>query len=583
MKNRIPSGRTSAVLQFRPSQSPTPRTGSDDRCIGIIVGEPTTRKIRFAVDRDHIPERLDYVIVPDFLVHRRGSTRKVRALAEVTEVSGQSVYFDADSSVAAAREFARRGLDDARTFCCARMLGYVDPLTGDRLVPRSLPLPGHPVHTATDRDLRGFFGSTAEGRIEIGTLFGRADVPIGLDVTGLGRHLAILGQTRVGKSNLVGRLVEELHGLGGTVLILDPNSDYVRMRFTSDGSERTWADRIHIFRPTGGHPRHGENRTGPVEPLVYVFSALSFDQQCSLAEIYPAMSRLRAAFKVAINRARLTNPRYQPSDVYAALTEMLGELRDRPTGRRKRAESTEQSVAADLDKVSGVDVESVMRRLEDRLMRDGSLWADDGIDLDRFFAPQTVSVLDLDGTNRRTIDTLLSILLRSVWSKAQRGLRYPLVIVVEEAHNIAPRLPSTNGGDGEYGSTYWIRRIAAEGAKLGLYLIVVSQRPSKLDEDVLANCNSQIVLRLTNPRDQHAVSESSEQMSQDLLDDLPALNVGEAIAIGPIVPSPAHLEIRQRSSAQGGASRHIIQDLAKARAAVKRAQTRNGGVSSAIR
>jgi DNA helicase HerA-like ATPase len=543
--------------------------------LGFVVGESSTQEIRFTADRTRVPARLDYVVIRDLAVRRGGNASVVSALAQVTEVVAQSPYFAESTSEAAAREFSERGLSDTRVFCRARLIGFVDPRTKQRLVPRSAPYPGQAVYAATDSELNAYFGVPDDRCLSLGTLFTRPDVAVGIDLAGLGSHLAVLGQTRVGKSNLVGRVVEELHRHGGTILIFDPNSDFVRMRFDEQGQRRNLANRIHVYRPNGVRARHGVDKTGPVAPFVFEFARLPFDHQCALADIQPTMSRLRAAFQVALDRTQATTPRYVPRQMHAALSGMLDELRARPAKNKKsNAHAVDHdddtpTQAEDLLHLSADDVTAVMRRVEDRLMRDESLWDMTGMDTNTIFEPQTVSVLDLGGANRRTIDALTSIVMRMIWARAQQGLSFPIFVVVEEAHNVAPRQRSGAVGDpDEYGSTYWIKRIGAEGAKLGLYLVLVSQRPNKLDEDALANCNSQIVLRLTNPRDQSAVIESSEQISQDLMKDLPGLNVGEAIAVGPIVPVPVLLKTDRRESAHGGASRDIVADLSRARAKV---------------
>jgi DNA helicase HerA-like ATPase len=97
-----------------------------------------------------------------------------------------------------------------------------------------------------------------------------------------------------------------------------------------------------------------------------------------------------------------------------------------------------------------------------------------------------------------------------------------------------------------------------------LFLIIISQRPSKIDPDVLSQCNSQMILRITNPGDQEAVRVSSERMSEDLLRDLPGLNVGEAVIVGEVVKAPVMVRIRPRETMEGGADIDVISKLAEA-------------------
>src|SRR5438876_24716 len=92
---------------------------------------------------------------------------------------------------------------------------------------RSAALPGQAVHVASDDLLQAFFSNDVRAGMEVGTLITRDSVPVLLDPNGLRRHLAVIAQTGAGKSYLVGKVLESLLDLGGTILVFDPNSDYV--------------------------------------------------------------------------------------------------------------------------------------------------------------------------------------------------------------------------------------------------------------------------------------------------------------------------------------------------------------------
>ena len=113
-----------------------------------------------------------------------------------------------------------------------------------------------------------------------------------------------------------------------------------------------------------------------------------------------------------------------------------------------------------------------------------------------------------------------------------------------------------------------IKRIASEGRKFGLFLVLVTQRPYKIHGDTLSQCNSQVIMRLTNPQDQLAIKQSSEGISEGLLADLPGLNVGEAVILGPIVRVPVMVRIGHRLSAQGGNDIDVVKALEDALSAV---------------
>ena len=107
--------------------------------------------------------------------------------------------------------------------------------------------------------------------------------------------------------------------------------------------------------------------------------------------------------------------------------------------------------------------------------------------------------------------------------------------------------------------------IASEGRKFGVFMVAITQRPSRIDPDVLSQLQGQVILRIVNPRDQEAVRDSSEQISQDLLDNLPGLNTGEAVVVGPLSPSPVMLRLRDRVLDYSGGDLSLVEAWAATR------------------
>ncbi|MEM4762153.1 MAG: ATP-binding protein, partial [Thermofilum sp.] len=118
--------------------------------------------------------------------------------------------------------------------------------------------------------------------------------------------------------------------------------------------------------------------------------------------------------------------------------------------------------------------------------------------------------------------------------------------------------------------------IASEGRKFGVFLILVTQRPSRIDADALSQCNSQIILRITNPHDQRAVAEASERLGEELMRDLPGLNVGEAIIVGELTRVPVIVKVRRRLTREGGADIDLVSELRRARESLNLVPTRYG-------
>lgn len=150
---------------------------------------------------------------------------------------------------------------------------------------------------------------------------------------------------------------------------------------------------------------------------------------------------------------------------------------------------------------------------------------------------KNITVIDLSGIPFEIVEIVVSVLSRLIfdfnfWNKHKREC--PLCIVYEEAHNYIPRnRPST--------AKLSVERIAKEGRKYGVSLIVVSQRPSELSETVLSQCNNFISLRVTNPDDQNYVKKLVPDQNAELMNMLSILRRGEALIIGEAVVMPVRV------------------------------------------
>ena len=152
-------------------------------------------------------------------------------LAQVTGIRAEVLTLGEDLDYAEAQTVVSQNATlPPRVQAEATVLGYLQD--GVVRQARMMVLPGTPVHTAPDSLLRAFFSRDEASSITLGTLINRRGVDVRLDPNGLSRHLAIIAQTGAGKSYLAGKLLEDLLGLGATIVVLDPNSDYVQLRKT---------------------------------------------------------------------------------------------------------------------------------------------------------------------------------------------------------------------------------------------------------------------------------------------------------------------------------------------------------------
>jgi len=120
--------------------------------------------------------------------------------------------------------------------------------------------------------------------------------------------------------------------------------------------------------------------------------------------------------------------------------------------------------------------------------------------------------------------------------------RTPFVFVCDEAHLY---LPVKDDADAvERQALYSFERIAKEGRKYGVSLLVVSQRPSDVSRTILSQCNNFLVLRLTNDQDQNVVRRLMPDSLAGILDGLPLLDTGEALLLGDAILLPARIKLR---------------------------------------
>jgi len=156
-----------------------------------------------------------------------------------------------------------------------------------------------------------------------------------------------------------------------------------------------------------------------------------------------------------------------------------------------------------------------------------------------------VTIIDLSAIPFEVLSIVVSLLSRVIFDFAfhYSKIRHasglvndiPFMLVCEEAHNYIPR----NGGAEYDASKHSIERIAKEGRKYGLNLMVVSQRPSEVSETIFSQCNNFIVLKLTNVNDQSCIKNLLPDNNATLIEVLPTLAAGECLVVGDAVPLPA--------------------------------------------
>ncbi|RUM34750.1 MAG: ATP-binding protein [Archaeoglobus sp.] len=400
----------------------------------------------------------------------------------------------------------------------ACIMGYYDEKLGF-VNPRIPPPPGEAVYLAEEDVIQETLMKKKvgeRGSLHIGYLLNREeDVPVTLDASLIAsEHICILASTGSGKSYLSGVIVEEFMKPynKASLLVLDPHGEY------------------HTLKEIEGLK---EFRDGSYRPRVRIFGK---------GEIKIRLCELD----------------------YSELVGILPNLSDKMEAMLKNAYETlpEKFTSQDLiDAIRSVDDENsyTSRALIWRIKRyiQGMDVIDDYVHLELkdLLVPGQLSVLQLYEMSDVEQQILASVLLNRILNAriaAEKGkesnevLEYPVFIIVEEAHRFASR---------EVRSYEVMRTILSEGRKFGVGVCLISQRPSKIDSDILSQCMTQIVMRIVNPADQDNVKSSVESIGKDLLDELPGLTKGQAIVAGVSINAPVMIRVRDRLTPHGGVSR----------------------------
>ncbi|RLF17012.1 MAG: ATP-binding protein [Thermoprotei archaeon] len=517
--------------------------------IGYIVGESEPTRFTFAVLPDSVPPILEYVCVyvPENI---DGARLEVPVLAQVQRIIQRNPLLNEYTSSNAISKLSMTNVGIHQILAEARVLGY--SYKGKVRYPRYAPLPGSPVYRAPDDLLRALYQVEPDSAIHIGHLINRPDVDVYLDVRGFSRHVAILAATGAGKSHTAGVIIEGLLKKGATIVAIDPHGDYSRMHEAADGRAfHELSDRITIFSV-------GPYSIGKTRYYIKV-SDLSEDELAYMARIPSSAVNIRFILSLALKRLHEKHVDDKSFD----LDELISLLNKWGRGDIEEPYKSRLKGIKDWNK----SIFNTIKYLEQ--LKKLRVFSRSSVPLNHLLKPMHLSVINLTGVPFEAQDIVVYDVLRRIFisrvnavtNSSGEKFPYPVFIILEEAHRfVPPRRDSST-----YSSTI-IRTIASEGRKFGVYLIVISQRPSKIDSDVLSQCQSQIVLRIVNPIDQRTISESSEAFSEPLLENLPGLNVGEAVIVGPIVRTPVMVKVKEkRITKHGGMDLPIVSLLKKAR------------------
>lgn len=158
-----------------------------------------------------------------------------------------------------------------------------------------------------------------------------------------------------------------------------------------------------------------------------------------------------------------------------------------------------------------------------------------------------VKIIDFSEVPSDILPLIIGLVTRIIFSIQQwteKDNRHPIALFCDEAHLYIPS-NATNNIDATANQTF--ERIAKEGRKYGVGLVVISQRPSEVNRTVLSQCNNFVALRLTNIEDQNVVKRLLPDSLGNFAELLPILDIGEALVVGDSSLLPSRIKIQKPS------------------------------------
>ena len=435
------------------------------------------------------------------------------------------------------------------------------------------------VHLVTEKELGRIYGTTDDGQITIGRLAGAESMSVRIDLDRLvTRHSAVLGSTGSGKSTTICSLLRSIclsddgqRKASARILLLDIHGEYgdalktVAQVFRVNPSKDEQS--LHV-------PYWALDTQGLLDFIMGSMSEAAvtgvFDkiQEKKLAvangvdgvDVNALTINTPLPFSLKQLWADLVDPEYKTWANMARTNPALEEEGDAKELKRPRYSAPGAGNTPPYINQSNVlGIKRQLTQMRSRLL-DGRYdfmlhpgeWEPDlagksAMDLPEllktwFGHDKPITVLDLSGVPSqvlvRLIGGILNITYEAMfWGRSlpEGGRHRPELVVMEEAHRYL-------GKDTDNPARDMVQRIVREGRKFGVGAMIVSQRPSEIDETILSQCGTLFALRLSNTADQGKVKATLPDNLTGLVDTLPVLRTGEAIVMG----EAARLPIRCR-------------------------------------
>src|SRR3989344_3060198 len=176
------------------------------------------------------------------------------------------------------------------------------------------------------------------------------------------------------------------------------------------------------------------------------------------------------------------------------------------------------------------------------------------ISINREAKPLKLNNKNLKGIDPEIQEVVVYKLVKDLFEERKKGNIPPFFLLIEETHNFVPERSF-----GEAKSSGILRQLASEARKFGIGAGFVSQRPSRVDKNVLSQCGTQVIFKITNPNDIKAVVNSVEGITMHTENEISNIPIGTAMITG-VVDLPLFVKIRARKTKHGGEAVKIFDE-----------------------
>jgi len=487
------------------------------KIVGMIFGEVGYGDFNFLVSKNANLQKGGYVKV--------GHETYGWVLAQVCSIKRYNEMYSLSAITGSSQPKEDSG---DRIVANAKVIGYLDE-SGFLKTPKIPFKPGEKVYEAEGAIIRKSLNLGIRSGVYLGLLEGQEEAsPVYINVNKLiQKHICVMAKTGAGKSYTVGVLIEELIEKDVPVVVIDPHGEYSALKNQNSNPKE-----LVLMGKYGISPRGYEN-------VVEYTPNLSLNPQAD-RKLALDITHLSVGNFLEMLPSKLTDS--QEGILFEALKTARG-----------YGKYTLEDLIQIIHEHESKGKWNLITRLE--MLRESKIFEGAPVRPADLVKNGVVSIINLRGM-RPDIQEIIVVRLGSeIFGDRKRGKVPPLLFLLEEAHNFAPER-----GFGGSLSLGVIRTIASEGRKFGMGLCVVSQRPARVDKSVLSQCNTQIILKVTNPNDLRAISQSIEGFTPDLEEDIKQLQPGVALIVGDVVEQPIFVSIRVKKSRHGGASVEVVRE-----------------------